>query len=154
MKKNTCIRCGNELKKGTYVCPKCMINRTTLNPDGDKVKDAENIVVNKLILCSECNKEISKSAPVCPHCGFVRFIQPVDYSKNIQKETQLVELTSKSLKAEGCLTLVAFVISFTIMITGTILFQSSIMNIIGWIGMLLSGIWMIANSVKTWWYHG
>jgi len=86
MGNNICFRCGNELKKGVYVCPKCMIKNSGISSDSDQQKEISNIVPSKLIACSECNKEISRSAPVCPHCGFVRFKQQNTY--NIFNETE------------------------------------------------------------------
>jgi len=112
-----------------------------------------------LISCPECGKEISSMAEKCPNCAYpisnrVNNLKPHTISPSIEDKAQIIEMTSKKLKMDGVFSVMAFVFSFTIMLTGAMIFDSSFVNKIGWIGMLLSGIWMIVNSLRSWWNHG
>ncbi len=101
-----------------------------------------------LIKCPECNSEVSDKAESCPKCAYpiIGSIQAHD------RKVQTIEQTSKRYKGHQLLSVLLFIISFLIMITGVSKDQLGLI-IFGALGSVGGFIWYIIVKFQIWWHH-
>lgn len=91
-----------------------------------------------LIKCPECGEKISDSSDRCIHCGYI-----------LEKEaTQLIEQTSKKLKAEELTAVIILIAGILMMFV-----SNDVVKVLGTL-MIFGGIVaLLIIKIKIWWRH-
>jgi len=97
-----------------------------------------------LIKCPECGKKVSDIAHSCPKCG-----API--KEDEYEEEQTIQLTSKNLKAQGCLSLFIIVLGFILAAIGGKT-NESVAHAGAYI-VLFGILWLIIARIRVWWHH-
>ncbi|WP_404397927.1 zinc ribbon domain-containing protein [Idiomarina loihiensis] len=102
-----------------------------------------------LINCPECDKKVSSKAATCPNCGVS--ISPNVEREEHEKKLTTTQLTAKSLKLQGLISLVIVIVGFYIIITGDASDESTSI----WPPLItfLALVWWVITRIRIWWNH-
>ena len=135
-----CLKCNEELKKGTNFCPNC----------GQKVEKEEDIKKDDgSLYCPKCGQKVDKNIIYCPVCG-----QKVDGSK-INNPNQRSKIGAGLLGIFiGYLGVHNFYLGYTskgiaqILLTTIGIFACGLGPIISWTWGLVEGILILTGSIN------
>jgi uncharacterized membrane protein YvbJ len=105
-----------------------------------------------LIQCPECKSKVSSIAKSCPHCG-APISDTADYYE--KGRTTTVQLTSKKLKSQGCLSYFIIAFGFLLVMISSKARQGGDESLskIGFYILLAGGIWLAITKIRIWWHH-
>lgn len=105
-----------------------------------------------LIKCPECSGQVSTAAAACPKCG-----APIG-SPGIQTPLATIQRTSKQLKAQWALFLVATCIGAVVLIGVATMGETysdstRVFRSVGWILTLVGVVGSVTTRIRIWWHH-
>jgi len=100
-----------------------------------------------LLKCPDCGHMVSGVAASCPDCG-----RPFRANYNAVGPTHTIEKTSKTLKAQGCLSALVLFVGIVLLVSGIVKSVSG-MQVFGAVAIVVGLLWHIITKIRVWWHH-